>query len=464
MKVKRSKYASQDSVVRQIYKDDKNFDRYFSKVFNIDREIFKDANVDDTVQLMMLIVTEYSRQTKAIANVLKVVRNGRLDIYQTCENIYNFVQRYIKYNIEKGEILRTPCATWYYGQICYWQDQSNQMNSADCDCMSIMVGSMLRELNINFGYKITAYNEIGSFQHVYTIAFDGDRKIIIDPVYEFFNKEKTPILDSRFFNFKETKMDGVNVRFLGGFGKVKKDKSQKKARRKEKKAKRKTKRKAFFKKVGGVFKKVAPSLVISRGAFLAILAMNFRGFATRLKLDDIAREKLLKFWEKMGGKRSNLEKRINNAANRKALFGRSKKLKRLQDAKNSGISGISNVDIIRLEAQEILEGVINSSDLGWEPVSTSAGACATAATPFITKAMTFLKDSGVIDKLLDKGGEMAEELIQKGIDKSRLKSEDVDEDFSEDFDDDQMIEFEQDGEDSENDYYEDDGINGIDLS
>lgn len=461
MIIPQSKYNEEDSTVRQIYKDEHNFNRYFAKINFYDKEIVKDADVSKTVYTMMAVVSQFYQQAKKISQVLKVTKNNKIDVENTCRNIFNFVQRYIKYKLERGEILRTPNATWYYGQVAYWKNPDLQINSADCDCMSIFCASVLKCLGIDFGFKITSYTGKCEFQHVYTIAYDGNKQIIIDPVYHYFNEEKTPIIDSRFFRFQETTMNGVNIRLLGSLGKAK-NKAEKKAKRKEKRARHKKKRRAFFKKVGGVFKKVAPTLVVSRGAFLAILAMNFRGFATRLSLDDIAREKMLKFWEKMGGKRSNLEKRIKNAASRKALFGRSKKLKRLQQAKMNGLGAISNVDLIRLEAQEILEGVISSPDLGWEPVSTSAGACATAATPFITKAMTFLKDSGIIDKLLDKGGEVAQELIEKGITKKSISNEDVDEDFSEDFDDDQMIEFEQDGEDSED--LEDDTMSGIDLS
>ena len=157
MIIPKSKYCEQDSVVRQIYKDEQNFNRYFEKITNYDKEIVKDADVGKTVQTMMAVVSQFYKQAKKISQILKVTKRNKIDVENTCRNIFNFVQRYIKYKLERGEILRTPNATWYYGQVAYWQNPDLQINSADCDCMSIFCASVLKCLGIDFGFKITSY-------------------------------------------------------------------------------------------------------------------------------------------------------------------------------------------------------------------------------------------------------------------------------------------------------------------
>ena len=446
MIIQPSEYQDIKAVKRPIY-NGSQFNKYFTKPAGIDKIFKRDGCVDDTVKSMLYICKHFAYQSKELSKLLAIYdRNKKIDVRRTAENVFNFVQRYVKYKLENGEKLRSPFYTWEKAQIRYQKDKNDSANGADCDCMSIFCGCIFQNLGIKYAFRIAAYKDEESWQHVYTVVYDNGIEYICDPVINYFNQEK-PYKNKKTFSMNKN-IQGVDIHFLGDLGedlgKTKAERQAKRAKRKAKRKERKANGKGFFRKVGKVFKKVEPTIALSRGAFLAILAMNFRGFATRLSLDNVAREKFLKFWDKMGGSKSKLLKKINKAAARKALFGRSKKLKALQKAKQEGV--ISGLQYVKIEAKELFQGLFGLGNLGGDPVTAGAGATAAAATPFITKAMQFLKDSGIVDTLLQKGGEVANDLISKGINRENLDNESENEDFSQDFDDDQELEFEEDEE------------------
>ena len=233
-------------------KDGSKYDRLFPEPELKKTVLKKNGSVDDTVQLMKKIIKEYSYQVRGLAKILK----GK-SIKESAENVFNFVFDYIKYNVEKGEQLRTPAYTWYCAQVCARQgNQFDAKNSADCDCMSIFCGSLFYEMKIPFALRIAAYKDewgnVGNWQHVYVIVYGDGENITCDPVTHKFNYEKPTGKDKTY----PMSLTGNDIIMLSGIdGNVYEEsedgsvgllagRKKRKARRKARRAARKEKRKA----------------------------------------------------------------------------------------------------------------------------------------------------------------------------------------------------------------------------
>lgn len=97
------------------------------------------------------------------------------------------------------------------------------------------------------------------------------------------------------------------------------DKTALKAARKE----RNQRIKENAKKVGKVFAKINPVLALGRGAFIALVRLNVRGFATNIAMLKDTSE-LKKKWEAIGGKWSKLQAAVNKGKGKKPLLGKKK--------------------------------------------------------------------------------------------------------------------------------------------
>ena len=455
----------------------------------------KDGSVDDTVQLMKRIIKEYSYQVRGLAKILK----GKT-IKESAENVFNFVFKYIKYNVEKGEQLRTPAYTWYCAQVCARQgNQFDAKNSADCDCMSIFCGSLFYEMKIPFALRIAAYKDdwgnVGNWQHVYVIVYGDGENITCDPVTHKFNYEKPTGKDKTYpmsltgndiimlsgidgtSRVYEENEDG-SVGLLAGRKKRKERRAARKAARKEKRAAKKAIRKAkksgdkealkqakaakkaakkklaanrgglvkAAKKVGKAIKKftVKTSLLLPRASFLLLLRLNFRGLAKRLSTNQQARDKFAKVWKKLGGSMSKLNKAIDKGKGRKALFG-SKKLK-------GDLEGqLAELGLV-LENHGVIDMPEYLGSLGIEPATTATGTAIASAMPIIKKILDVMKSVG------EKIHETAEEAREDGED-----VEEADEDEEIQFDNDEVDDGEQsdgDGEDEDEEADEDEDLEG----
>jgi len=144
------------------------------------------GNVDETLYLMKDIVSRTKADTRKLAAHLK-----GSSLEGTCRNIFNFVYTYIQYEPDSAfaEQLRRPLRTLH--------DQKG-----DCDCYSILIGSILANLGIPFVWRVTAYNNKPNFQHVYVIVPTSKGYITVDPVLDNFNEEKpfSKNKDFQFFN------------------------------------------------------------------------------------------------------------------------------------------------------------------------------------------------------------------------------------------------------------------------
>lgn len=148
-----------------------------------------------------------------------------------------------------------------------------------------------------------------------------------------------------------------------------------------------------LRKIGKKLKKISPKkiwqavkavgLIVPRKAGLALMALNFRGMATRAS--KVPAPELKNMWEKFGGKFSVFEKAIRNGKGKKPLFGASKKRIKV-------IKGIGAV---------VVE---DSQDIGAAP---AVAAFIAAAGPFLLALSKLFKKHGVEE--VPEGGAFAEE-------------------------------------------------------
>lgn len=212
----RSGWAPESARDRQI-EDGSQFDKYFTQP-KLKKDLKRrNGSVGDTVKLMKVIIKTKSQQVGKLAREVLAITDadGKLNIYKTVENIFNFIFKYIKYNIEDGEQLQSPRHTWWRAQVLARQNNKKE-NSADCDCFSIFAGSCMYQLGIPFSLKIAGYNQ-DTYQHVYVVAYDNGTPIICDPVTNNFNYEKPPVI-SRLFPMQPKKMalHGTDIYVLDG--------------------------------------------------------------------------------------------------------------------------------------------------------------------------------------------------------------------------------------------------------
>ena len=162
-------------------------DKYFDKPKGgkpVKKMVDANGGVEQTVKQMIDIVNNKYHEVEQAKVLVKGV-----DTYETAKNIFDFLYKYIKYNLERGEILNSPAVSYWYGQV---QARKNPENTekfpVDCDDFSIFAASFLKSLGLPWGFRIASYDGI-NYSHVYCIV-PGQNEIIIDPVYYTFNKEK----------------------------------------------------------------------------------------------------------------------------------------------------------------------------------------------------------------------------------------------------------------------------------
>jgi hypothetical protein len=153
---------------------------------------------------------------------------------------------------------------------------------------------------------------------------------------------------------------------------------------------RRKKRKGFFRKIGKGLKKAfnklkTVSFAVPRNAFLGLLRLNLRGLAS--KLNRAPKDKIFRLWDRLGGKRSSLEKAISKGAKKKPLLGAKKTGKPVKR-----IRGFQDADYIALE------GFNNPQFNKNIAAPPAAAAVLAAAAPIIIAFTKLLKKEGIDTK------------------------------------------------------------------
>lgn len=165
--------------------------------------IIRNGSVKDTVSEMKKIIRDYSWQTKKIAPKLK----GK-DVYDTCQNIWNFLYTHIKYkeDDEGQEQLRTPARSF----------AQRRTRGIDCDDFSIFCGCLLYNLRIPFYIRIARYSGKDYFQHVYPVVpLTHKAYITIDAVLDKYDAEKPTVEHKDFLVMENDNLNGVDISVLG---------------------------------------------------------------------------------------------------------------------------------------------------------------------------------------------------------------------------------------------------------
>ena len=115
---------------------------------------------------------------------------------------------------------------------------------------------------------------------------------------------------------------------------------------------RKGKGRLKLKKIFKGIKKI--SLAANRNAFLALVRLNLRGLA--LKLKRVNQTKMLRLWERLGGNKKSLLKAISKGSQKRPLLGASKKTRRIKGFEEDSIGVIFNEPISNVASQAIGTG------------------------------------------------------------------------------------------------------------
>lgn len=118
-------------------------------------------------------------------------------VKDTAFNIWSFLKDYVTYKEDPSgkQFIKYPRVLF-------------SSRVGDCKSLSLFTGAVLKVLGIPYEYRFTNYKE-GNFKHVYVVIPQKDKEIIIDVVYDYFNKEKP------YFQKKDIKPMDTEIYSLG---------------------------------------------------------------------------------------------------------------------------------------------------------------------------------------------------------------------------------------------------------
>lgn len=240
---------------------------------------------------------------------------------KTGKKIYDFLKDNVKYVIEPGstQTVKSPAAILATGY-------------GDCKHYSLFAGGILQNLGIPFAYRFASYKNFNSEpQHVFVVINPGTaNEIFVDPVLNEFDYKKP---------YTHATDRYMAIYSISGVGATAQQKAALKAAKAAKKAaptdaakaaakqNLQAARKAANRTAGQVLKKgtkavlkVAAAPV--RNAFLALVALNFGGLATKLAQGwQKAPSRITNFWEGAGGQINALKKAWEKGSTKKRIFG-----------------------------------------------------------------------------------------------------------------------------------------------
>jgi len=215
--------------------------------------------------------------------------------------------------------IETAKAVWDFlrDEITYTKDpESAQMirlpnrlvadHKGDCKSYSLFAAAVLSDLGFPVAFRYASYGSSEIPSHVYVVTKDErGNEIIVDGVWHTFNSQKP-------FTYKKDYI--MKVLTLSGIG-GKKERQEKRAGRKQKREERAEKR-------GGARGVKRIALSPARNAFLSLVALNVRGFATKLA-NSIAKDpqRTKTMWNKLGGDFNKLKSRVEKSKDKKRILG-----------------------------------------------------------------------------------------------------------------------------------------------
>ena len=120
-------------------------------------------------QVINTILEVLSEHINACAEIVKQLKG--LDVYSQCYSIFVYVLDNIQYIEDPGnnQYIKTPARALADG-------------FADCKSMAIFIACCCKALHIPCELRFVDFRGNRIYTHVYVVAYDGGREIIIDPV------------------------------------------------------------------------------------------------------------------------------------------------------------------------------------------------------------------------------------------------------------------------------------------
>ena len=300
---------------------------YLPKSNGMDKLLMTHQNTDDLAKAIAKSHHSNLKYAKEIAFLFK----GSDDV-ESCKNIFNFIKKYVPYSIEPAE---KQCIKTLPRML----DDARKKIGSDCKMYSVLIGTILKSLNIPFKYRLAGYTTDYP-QHIYCV----NDMCTIDAVLPFFNNEKKPYKykqDMALYNLSGIdQIGGKKLKWepktkFGKNLKEKTDKIQQKGEELKKELKKDLKKGLDAVKMVG--------LAIPRNAFLLLVKLNVRGLATRLKkLQEINPADLEDTWvKKLGGDIAFLNQEIKVGSAKKPFLG-------------SKVSGVDQIGVAGEEVVAIL--------------------------------------------------------------------------------------------------------------
>lgn len=320
---------------------------YLPPAVGSDKLLLSRQNTDDLAKAIAKSHQDNLKHAKKIAFLFRGP-----DDQETARNIFNFIKKYIPYDIEPGERQTTKT-------LPRMLDDARNGIGSDCKMYSVLTGTILQCLKIPFKYRLTGYTTPYP-QHIYCVT----DKYTVDAVLPYFNFEKKP------YKYKKD-MALYNLSGVDQIGKwVPKTPIGKKLRKatdKLQKAGEGLKDAVKGAAKGYVRGMKMVGAAVPRQAFLGLVSLNVRAFANRLdKLRKKNPDALVKVWEKMfGGQMSAINAAIEDGLKKKPLLGKPKKM-----------AGVDQI--------------------GTDPLTAAAGLI-TAASPIIVAVINAMKSNGIPD-------------------------------------------------------------------
>jgi hypothetical protein len=259
-----------------------------------------------TRDIINQVLTQHPENVKQAKKIAHLFDTG--EAYGTCQNIWNFLKYQVPYKVEPSSEQTTKTLS----RIIH--DAKYNTGKNDCKHYSGFTGAILDALGYNFIYRFAGYsNYINMPTHVYVVCNNGKNKIFVDAVISGFDVEKPYKLkiDKKINNKKMSlyQLSGVENEIMIGAPKKKS-----KILNTVKKAGKNVVKAAKAIKQGAV----TINFAIPRTAFLTLLRFNVNGWASglsKMTAND------LKFWQQIGGNRTDLMKAIAEGAKRKRILG-----------------------------------------------------------------------------------------------------------------------------------------------
>jgi hypothetical protein len=311
----------------------------------------KQANTGDIMQALFNVAPAAAHQMKLLTNA-DILNGYTGEPVSTARNFAAWINKNIQYQ-----------ADGYQYQRIILPEKLLITKKGDCKSFSLLMLAALSYYGFRNGLRFASYRENKTPTHVYNFVIDENgRKFTFDSCVSSLKESN-----------KATYIKDMEVQYLAGLPVMINSPEDEFIGRGK-----------FFQGV----KKVA--LLPGRGAFLGLVNLNFRGFASRLsKIKNQA--KLKDLWNKLGGDFDKLQKAINKGASKKPLFGG--RVNGFEDSEYIGIDPATATAIAA--AAPIILAVVNflkkegvpeiPGDVppGTEPLNTGAGFVATDPDPGI---------------------------------------------------------------------------------